>query len=88
MKQVRATDLLPEELLLEIQKYVDGEILYIPKRSEKHCKWGSRSGGRKYIDERNQDIRELFQNGTRIDDLADMYCLSPETIKKIVYSKQ
>ncbi|EIA21201.1 hypothetical protein KKC_02609 [Listeria fleischmannii subsp. coloradonensis] len=28
-------DVLPENLILEIQKYIDGEFLYIPVRSKK-----------------------------------------------------
>lgn len=35
MKYLNAAELLPEHLLKEIQTYVDGEILYIPKISSK-----------------------------------------------------
>lgn len=31
MKYTNATKVLPEELIEEIQKYVQGETLYIPK---------------------------------------------------------
>ncbi|UFT99641.1 hypothetical protein KO561_01300 [Radiobacillus kanasensis] len=87
MKQVKATTILPKHLLMEIQKYVDGELLYIPRRSDKHREWGSCSGGRQLIDERNREIRQSFRKGKPIDQLAESYCLSPETIKKIVYTK-
>lgn len=87
MKYVNATTILPESLIFEIQKYVQGETIYIPKPETTHQKWGTRSGGRKLIDERNTAIRMAFKSGREISQLADEYFLSIETIKKIVYSK-
>jgi Mor family transcriptional regulator len=87
LKAAKANDLLPENLLREIQKYVQGESIYIPKPKSSYHKWGSRSGGRKHIQERNSTIKEAFQSGCGIEKLAEEYFLSPETIKKIVYTK-
>ncbi len=87
MAYIKATAILPEKLLLEIQKYVQGETLYIPKSEKVHKKWGSRSGTRKLIDNRNKAIKEAFKNGQSIEQLAKEYFLSVETIKKIVYTK-
>lgn len=87
MAYIKATAILPEKLLLEIQKYVQGETLYIPKSEKVHKKWGSRSGTRKLIDNRNKVIKEAFKNGQSIEHLAKEYFLSIETIKKIVYTK-
>ncbi|PGL72212.1 CD3324 family protein [Bacillus sp. AFS055030] len=87
MTYIKATAILPEKLLLEIQKYVQGETLYIPKSEKGHKKWGSRSGTRKLIDNRNKAIKEAFKNGQSIEQLAKEYFLSVETIKKIVYTK-
>ena len=87
MKYVNATTVLPENLILEIQKYIQGETIYIPKPEATYQKWGTRSGGRKLIDERNASIKNAFKSGTAIDQLAENYFLSIETIKKIVYSK-
>jgi Mor family transcriptional regulator len=87
MKYVKATAILPETLILEIQKYVQGETIYIPKSKPTYQKWGTRSGGRKLIDERNSAIKEAFKNGSTINQLAEEYFLSTETIKRIVYSK-
>ena len=53
MAYIKATAILPEKLLLEIQKYVQGETLYIPKTEKVHKKWGSRSGTRKLIDRKS-----------------------------------
>ncbi|WP_459501329.1 CD3324 family protein [Bacillus sp. C1] len=87
MGYVKAATVLPESLIIEIQKYVQGETIYIPKQETAHDKWGTRSGGRKQIDMRNREIKYAFKNGISIHQLAEEYFLSIETIKKIVYSK-
>lgn len=87
MKAAKTQQILPEDLLKEIQKYVQGETIYIPKPKSSYHNWGSQSGGRKATEERNASIKEAFKSGCRIDRLAEDYFLSPETIKKIVYSK-
>ncbi|GGI10770.1 CD3324 family protein [Gottfriedia solisilvae] len=87
MTYLKATAILPEKLISEIQKYVQGETIYIPKPETTHKKWGSRSGTRKFIDERNIKIKKAYKAGTSIDQLADEYFLSIETIKKIIYTK-
>lgn len=88
MKYVKAESVLPQSLLNEVQKYVQGETLYIPKPKAEYHKWGSRSGSRKAIDERNAVIKESFLGGKTVDELADEYYLSVETIKKVVYKKR
>ncbi|MGR5867642.1 CD3324 family protein [Bacillus pacificus] len=87
MKYVKAATVLPESLIVEIQKYIQGETIYIPKQETKRYKWSTRSGGRKQLDERNKAIKEAFKSGIAIHQLAEEYFLSGETIKKIVYSK-
>jgi Mor family transcriptional regulator len=86
MKYMNANKVLPEKLIVEIQKYVQGETLYIPKQETKRMKWGTSSGGRRMLDQRNKAIRNSFVNGSTIEHLAEEYYLSTETIKKIVYS--
>ena len=84
MKYQNAADLLPAELLREVQAYTDGKLLYIPKSAPKE-RWGTASGSRSYYLERNQEIREQHRHGTSISVLAKRYHLSVSTIKKIVY---
>lgn len=86
MKYTNAMNVLPEKLILEIQKYIQGETLYIPKQESAHKKWGTSSGGRLMLDRRNHAIKAAFVNGSTIQALAKEYHLSAETIKKIVYS--
>lgn len=86
MKYMNANKVLPEKLIVEIQKYIQGETLYIPKLETEYRKWGTSSGGRQLLDRRNAAIRNSFINGSSIPQLAKEYYLSTETIKKIVYS--
>ncbi|MGG0717912.1 CD3324 family protein [Robertmurraya massiliosenegalensis] len=87
MKYTNAKKVLPEKLISEIQKYIQGETLYIPKQETKYQKWGTASGGRKMLDRRNAAIRKSFTSGSSIQQLAEEYYLSSETIKKIIYSQ-
>jgi Mor family transcriptional regulator len=85
---VKAHTVLPEALIREIQLYIQGETIYIPKTDNSHADWGSQSGTRKRLDERNAAIRASFKKGRRtISQLSDEYFLSTESIKKIVYKK-
>jgi Mor family transcriptional regulator len=84
MKYRNASDILPDELLKELQKYVSGETLYIPSGVERQ-KWGHGSGARVFYKERNEEIRSKYFHKTSIEDLAEAYFLSTETIRKILY---
>ncbi len=84
----KADNLLPKELLDEIQKYVQGEYLYIPSTSGNRKAWGEKSGARKELAKRNEEIRKAFNEGMTIETLSESYYLSVNSIKKIVYSKK
>lgn len=86
MKYTNAQKVLPKQLIQEIQKYVQGETLYIPKPKTEYRNWGSLSGGRRLLDQRNSAIKNAFSAGSSMEQLAGEYFLSVETIKKIVYS--
>lgn len=86
MKYMNAKKVLPEKLIVEIQKYVQGEAIYIPKPEAEYQKWGASSGGRQLLDVRNATIRNAFTSGSSIQQLSEEYYLSIESIKKIVYS--
>lgn len=80
----KAIDVLPEELLSEIQKYVDGQTLYIPRKSEEHTSWGERSGIRKRLENRDKRIYEEHLGGAAVSELAAGYCLSEKSIQRIL----
>lgn len=87
MTYVKATSVLPEDLIKEIQKYIQGETIYIPKPDRNYKKWGTLSGERQRIDDRNYSIKQAYKRGNSMDQLAEEYFLSVETIKKIIYTK-
>jgi len=84
MKYKNASDVLPENLLQEGQKYVAGETLYFLKDKERK-KWGEKTGAREYFRERNEEIRQKYLQKISIERLANVYCLSAETTRKIVF---
>jgi len=88
MKYVNADIIFPEELLSEIQKYIQGGMVYVPKPKGLRKKWGENSGSREILNHRNDKIRKKFFGGDTIDQLSDQFCLSSDSIKKIVYSKK
>ena len=85
MKYKNASDILPDELLKEIQKYTSGEALYIPSDG-KRKKWGTGSGAKVFYAQRNEEIRyKYFHLKMNIEALCEEYSLSDETIRKIIY---
>ena len=49
MSYVNASDILPKCLVDEIQKYIDGQILYIPRKGENTLSWGEKSGTKENV---------------------------------------
>ncbi len=84
MRYQNAAEILPERLLKELQTYLDGELLYVPRASTKKD-WGADSGSRAFYRERNQEIRRLYREGVSMETLAKRYRLAESTIKKIIY---
>lgn len=84
MKYKNAQEILPDKLLRELQQYVSGETIYVPNAQTKK-QWGETSGARSYYKQRNAQIREKLHDGRKIEELADEYNLSADSIRKIVY---
>lgn len=84
MRYQNAAEILPERLLKELQTYVEGELLYVPRASTKKD-WGADSGSRAFYRERNQEIKRLYAEGVSIEALEKHYRLAESTIKKIIY---
>lgn len=83
MNYINAAEVLPLDLLEEVQKYMSSGLLYIPENKKKA--WGRENGSRDYFLARNAEIREQYKTGASFDDLAQKYGLAYTTIKKIVY---
>jgi Mor family transcriptional regulator len=86
VKYRKAEMILPDDLVKEIQKYIQGEYIYVPTQAEKRKRWGENSGSRMYIRNRNDEIRNKHRDGYKIQDLAKEFFLSLESIRKIIYS--
>ena len=56
MKYTNATLILPDELVEELQKYIQAGYLYVPAKGERRKSWGELSGYRKELDQRNAAI--------------------------------
>ena len=87
MKYNRAEDILPVELVVELQQYVQGGYLYIPAPNGSRRGWGELSGCRADLAQRNARIKLAFKQGQTLEELAERFYLSVSTIRKIVYSK-
>lgn len=87
MKYINAKTLLPDSLVKEIQKYIQGGYIYVPIIREQQRLWGELSGYRQELQQRNKAIVEAYYNGISIESLADRYSLSIFAIRKIIYQK-
>lgn len=84
MKYINAAEILPDKLVREIQKYANGQLIYIPKTTG-NKEWGTLSGALSYYSERNRMIRDAHDRGETIDNLAERYGLAHSTIRNIIY---
>lgn len=84
MRYRNASDILPDDLLREVQKYAAGETLYFP-RDRARKQWGENSGARQFFKQRNDEIRRKYLEKVSIERLADEYCLAEETVRKIIF---
>ena len=88
VKYRNAKDILPPELLELLQRHVTGGLLYIPQKEGEKLRWGQLSGTRREVRERNAAIKNEYKNGASLYELANAYCLSESSIKKIIYDKR
>jgi Mor family transcriptional regulator len=78
-------EVLPPNLLKEMQKYIQGELIYIPKKKSQRAGWGEVNGSREIIAQRNEEIFKMSREGTSLEELEQMYNLSIDSIRKIIY---
>ncbi|MBS4219952.1 hypothetical protein KHA96_16695 [Bacillus sp. FJAT-49711] len=85
MQYKNGKEVLPPHLLKELQKYIQGELLYIPKKTNERAGWGEVNGSRRLIKQRNEEIYRLYKDGQSFEELERIYNLSLDSIRKIVY---
>jgi Mor family transcriptional regulator len=84
MSYVKATDVLPEEILSLIQNYIQGEYIYIPKKECNRKPWGETTKSKRETSDRNLCIYKKYQEGVSIKALSEMYFLSTKSIQRII----
>lgn len=80
----KAEEILPMEVIEIIQRYVDGENIYIPRKIDQRKEWGSSTDIRKELKDRNSSIWNDYQEGDSVKDLAFKYFLSEKSIQRII----
>ena len=85
MSYKNAAQILPPELMVQIQEYIDGEFLYIPRKTDHKKQWGSMTGSRQSLAERNCQICRDHQMGQTITELSEQYYLSEKSIQRILH---
>ena len=84
MRYLKAEDVLPAELLVQVQRYADGVYLYIPRRADHRQNWGSSTRYREEPQQRNESIRLLHREGLDAQELAERFHLSVKTIQRVL----
>jgi Mor family transcriptional regulator len=84
MKYRNAKAVLPKELLAELQKYAEGELIYIPGRRLQKAGWGTLNGSRESYALRNNQIMRHFRSGASVTELSERFFLSKDSVKKII----
>ncbi|MCZ8523650.1 MULTISPECIES: CD3324 family protein [Paenibacillus] len=77
-------DILPASLLKQLQDYIQGEIIYVPKKEQTRAGWGENNGTRQSIQRRNHEIFRLYENGLSVSELIGQFHLSEDSIRKII----
>ncbi len=85
MSYINAKEVLPKKLLDEVRSYTGDGLIYIPPEKPSCRAWGSKSGARQMLEQRNSEIRKKKNEGATIHALSEEYYLSIDTIKRILY---
>jgi len=80
----KAEEILPMEIIELIQKYVDGENIYIPRKENQRKEWGSNTTIHQELGNRNLQIVTDYKNGYKDQELAVKYFLSIKSIQRIL----
>ena len=81
---IKAKDVLPLEVIEQVQQYISGEVLYIPKKENSKCFWGENTLTKRELAERNAKIYSEFCSGIPMSKLAKKYFLVEKSIQRII----
>ncbi len=77
-------EVLPKDIILQIQDYIEGEVIYIPKRSENKKSWGDCTDTKEILSLRNKKIYYDYCDGISVQQLAQKYFLAEKSIQRII----
>ena len=86
MKYRNVNEILPPELVEEIQKYIQGESVYIPKKDKI-----TRKAPTEYkieLEKRNTRIYKMHLEGMSNDKLAENFSLAQSSIRRIIIEQR
>lgn len=84
MSYLKAFDILPTEVVAQIQKYIDGELIYIPRKEENKKSWGENTNTKEFITSRNRTIYLDYNKGMCTAQLSQKYFLTQKSIQRIL----
>ena len=87
MSYIKAEEILPEELIRQIQEYADGVCIYIPRKPGTRHAWGQETDYKAELKARNDRIRSDYAAGASVTVLAQRYHLSEKSIRRILQNQ-
>ena len=87
MSYIKAEEILPEELIRQIQEYADGVYIYIPRKPGSRHLWGQETDYKAELKSRNERIRSDHAAGAGVAELSRKYHLSDKSIRRILQNK-
>lgn len=84
MRYMKAEQILPKELIRQIQEYADGVYIYIPRKPGTRHAWGQGTDYKAELKDRNDRIRSDHAAGMTAADLSRKYHLSEKSIRRIL----
>ena len=81
---IKAEEILPEELIRQIQEYADGVYIYIPRKPGTRHAWGQETDYKAELKTRNDQIRKDYAAGLGVAALSRKYHLSEKSIRRIL----
>lgn len=88
MSYQNAKDILPKEIVAQIQQYIQGGIIYIPKKTQNKKGWGENTDTLQTLKIRNQQIYKEYQTGMSIFQLSQKYFLVERSIQRIILQEK
>jgi len=88
MGYIKAEEVLPAELVELIQEYVEGQMIYIPKKREHKTAWGTHTGTKDFLCRRNEQICMEYLEGVKVAELAEKYFLTEKSIQRIIRNRK